>query len=641
MKTNYIKNIRFLSAVAAATLATNIAASSSPEPQEPLYSPYVTQTFPDQVFFGDTHLHTSYSADSGLAFSTTTPDDAYRFAKGEVVTSSLGVPSRLQRPLDFLVVSEHAENLGIAIALEEENPVLLKSEWGRMLLETYKPKTLKARTETFLKLFAATHNTQGKDPLGDIGLTDIMWKKVTQAAEDHNQPGKFTALIGYEWTSAPDGNNLHRNVIFRDGKDKTDKVVPISSYDSKDPEDLWAWMESYEQSTGGKDLAIPHNGNISNGLMFDDVTLSGEKLTADYAKRRQRWEPLYEVTQIKGDSETHPFTSPNDEFANYYRWDKGSFGIEPKSTAMLPREYARSALKRGLQYEAKLGANPFKFGLVGSTDSHTGLSTAQEDNFFGKITIAEPTKEGGLLGGRLGAQVTGVKTPLKPEDDQFTKSSAASGIAAVWAKENTREALWDAMQRKEVYATTGTRLRVRVFAGWDFTHDDLNRPDFARYGYEQGVPMGGNLSHSVENQSPRFLVRALRDTDGANLDRIQIVKGWVSQDGEAKEKIYNIAWSGDRKKDTKGNIPPVGNTVNTSNATYSNSIGSNFLQGFWQDPDFNPEQRAFYYARVLEIPTPSWLLYDSISLGSKIPDDETIIQQERAYTSPIWYTPRQ
>jgi len=599
------------------------------------YSPYLKEDFPNQVFFGDTHLHTAFSADAGLAMATTTPDDAYRFAKGEEVISSQGIPARLQRPLDFLVVADHAENLGIAIALEEKNPVLDANEWGRTLARTYAPKTIEARDETYVQWFGAVNTAGGSDPMEGTGLDKTMWQRVTEAAERHNQPGAFTAFIGYEWTSGPDGNNLHRNIVFRDGKELADQIVPFSAYDSDDPEDLWQWMADYEKKTGGRLLAIPHNGNLSNGLMFDDVTLTGKPLTKDYAERRQRWEPIYEVTQIKGDGEAHPMLSPTDEFADYYTWDRGSFGKEPKTPDMLPREYAREAWKRGMAYEAALGTNPFKFGVVGSTDSHTGLSTAQENNFFGKVTLVEPTADPI----RFEEQITGRFTPDDPSDDQIVGDGAAAGLAAVWARENTREAIWDALKRKETFATTGTRLRVRLFGGWEFEESDLVRSDFAAHGYRNGVPMGGDLTHAPDSAAPTFLVRALRDPDGANLDRVQIIKGWTTDEGNTQERVYNVAWSDDRKSGPDGKLPPVGSTVNEKAATYDNSIGAAYLQAFWKDPDFDPTQRAFYYVRVLEIPTPTWPAYDSAFFGVSVPDGVALSQQERAYTSPIWYTP--
>jgi hypothetical protein len=598
-----------------------------------VYSPYLREDFPNQVLFGDTHLHTAYSADAGLVGATLGPDDAYRFAKGEGVISSMGVPARLQRPLDFLVVTDHAENLGLPAALEEDNPVLQENEWGREIADVFSPRTIDARIAAYEQWMSATY--EGVDPLAGTAFGQTMWERVTEAAERHNQPGAFTALIGFEWTSQPNGSNMHRNVIFRDGKERADQIVPISSYDSDDPEVLWAWMQDYEKTTGGRLLAIPHNGNLSNGLMFDDVTLSGEPLSADYAERRQQWEPIYEITQIKGDGEAHPMLSAEDEFADYGTWDKGSFGPDPKTPDMLPKEYARSAWKRGLAYEAELGVNPFKFGVVGSTDAHTGLSTAQEDNFFGKVSLVEPTADPI----RFEEAITGRFTPDDPSDDLTHADGLAAGLAAIWARENTREAIWDAMKRKETFATTGTRMRVRVFGGFGFTEHDLARSDFARHGYATGVPMGGDLSDAPEGTAPGVLIRALRDPDGANLDRIQVIKGWTTADGEPQEQVFDVAWSGDRQPGADGKLPPVGNTVNVEEATYTNDIGAPFLQAFWEDPEFDPNERAFYYVRVLEIPTPRWTTYDAVVFGIDRPADLPASHQERAYTSPIWYTP--
>ncbi len=596
------------------------------------YSPYPGQDFPNRVFFGDTHLHTSYSTDAGMVGCTLGPEDAYRFAMGETVVSSTGVPARLHRPLDFLVVSDHAENLGLAPAIASSSPNLLANPWGKMEHDLVK-SGLDGAIQAYDNWMATT--AKREDPLKDLPeLAAEMWGKVIDAAEKYNAPGRFTAFIGYEWTSMPGGNNLHRNVIFRDGGDKARQVVPFSQYDSFDPEDLWKWMQGYEKKTGGRLLAIPHNGNLSNGLMFDDVTYTGKPLDRDYAERRMRWEPIYEVTQMKGDGEAHPALSTYDEFADYETWDKASFGPQPKTKDMLPREYAREAYKRGLGYEARLGANPFKFGLIGSTDSHTALSTAEEDNYFGKVTLLEPSSDpirfDEVIAGR----------PAPKGHQIYARQIGAAGLAAVWSRENTREALWDAMKRKEVYATTGTRMLVRVFGGFDFRAQDLYRSDFAKHGYDKGVPMGGDLKKAPGGKAPAFLVRALRDVDGANLDRIQIVKGWVDASGRQRERVYNVAWSGDRKPyPNSGRLPPVGNTVNVKEATYTNAIGAAALQGYWKDPSFRPGERAFYYVRVLEIPTPRWTTIDAKVFGVKLPTDVPASIQERAYTSPIWYTP--
>ena len=456
-------------------------------------------------------------------------------------------------------------------------------------------------------------------------------------------------MIGFEWTSAPDGRNLHRNVIFRDGKDKAGTIVPFSTFDSADPEKLWQWLADYEARSGGKVLAIPHNGNLSNGLMFDDVMLiDGKPLSKDYAERRARWEPIYEATQIKGHGETHPFLSPRDEFADFELLDKASLnGIVPTASQMYAREYAREALKRGLAYEGKLSANPFKFGMIGSSDSHTSLATTEENNFFGKVTPAEP----GVQPERLREFITG-RAPGSPGiTQQAMWKASASGLAAVWATDNTREAIWDAMARKEVYATTGTRLEVRVFGGFDFVASDLTRADFVANGYRKGVSMGGDLrpsnspvgaDHTPSKipAGPSFLVRAARSPDGANLDRVQMVKGWLDAKGVTQEKVYDIAWSGNRKPGKNGKLPAVGNTVDVKNASYSNSIGAPLLEAFWKDPDFKPVERAFYYARVIEIPTPRWTTYDAKVYGIELPKGPPTSVQDRAFTSPIWYTPK-
>ena len=594
------------------------------------YSPYPEQTFPNRVFFGDTHLHTSYSTDAGMIGNTLGPEEAYRFARGETVTSSTGLPAKLSRPLDFLVVADHAESVGAAPAIANRDPVVMETEFGRQLVEFVKSGQPDKAYDLWLNAGAS-----GKNPLaGEERLIIPAWKHITDTADSYNEPGRFTAFIGFEWTSHPGGDNLHRVVVFRDAKDKAQQVKPISRDDTVDPEKLWDWMATYEDKTGGRVLAIPHNGNLSNGLMFDDITLTTKKpIDREYAERRMKWEPLYEVTQMKGDGETHPSLSPNDEFANFERWDKASFGPNPKTPDMLPREYAREALKRGLVYESKLGINPFKFGMIGSTDSHTSLATTTEDNYFGKVVALEPSADPirfeEVIAGR----------PAPKGSQMFARQVSASGLAAVWARENTREALWDAMARKEVYATTGTRLRVRVFGGFDFSEADLMRSDFARYAYERGVPMGGDIKSAPQGKAPAFLVQALRDPDGANLDRVQIIKGWLNRDGQTEEKVYDIAWSDDRKPGADGKLPPVGNTVDVEEATYTNAIGSVALQSYWSDPDFDPTLKSFYYVRVLEIPTPRWTTIDAKVFGVKRPGDVPGFIQERAYTSPIWYTP--
>lgn len=594
------------------------------------YCPNLDRGYPQRPFWGDTHVHTSYSTDAGMFGNRLGPDEAYRFAMGEEIISSSGVRTKLLRPLDWLVVADHAENLGLAPMIAESNPDLLRIPWGKKVHDMVKAGKPGEAYATWGEAMSAN-----KDPLADKALEKTMWERITSYAEEFNTPGVFTALIGFEWTSSPGGNNLHRNVIYRDGKAKADMVMPISNYDTSNPEELWKWMGEYEERSGGRMLALAHNGNLSNGLMFDDVTLDDTPLDRAYAEQRMRWEPLYEVTQMKGDSEAHPLLSPDDEFADYGTWDKGSFG-SAKEPEMIPKEYAREAYKRGLQFEEKLGANPFKFGMIGSTDTHTSLATTEENNFFGKAVTGEPSASPE----RFEEMITGYMPDPKGRDYSILHyQSLSSGLAAVWATGNTRQEIWDAMKRKEVYATTGTRITVRVFAGWDFVEEDVQRPDFAGDGYTRGVPMGGDLLTAPDGKAPTFVIRALRDPDGANLDRIQIIKGWLDADGKTHEKVYDVVWSDGRNPDQNGTLPPVGNTVDIKTATYTNSIGEALLMGFWKDPDFNPKERAVYYVRVLEIPTPRWTTYDAAFFGVELPVDVEPTHQERAYTSPIWYTP--
>ena len=589
------------------------------------YTPYVNDHFPTSVFFGDTHLHTSWSTHAGLAGATLGPDEAYKISRGEEVKSHSGLRVKLNRPLDFIVVADHAENLGLADFIDRSDPILLANPTGKRWHDMVKAGT---GYDAFLEWAR-----DQKDLIKEPKMMQKVWEMVTENAEKYYQPGVFTTFHGFEWTPHPKGNNMHRVVIFRDGKERTDQVQPLSTYDSADAEDLWKYLENYQKKTGGQVLAIPHNGNLSNGLMFDNETYTGKALTRKYAETRSRWEPLVEVTQMKGDGETHPLLSPDDQFADFETVDKGNLmGLEAKTPDMLPKEYARAALKRGLAFEQKLGANPFKFGMIGSTDSHTSLPTTREENNFGKAPYLEPKAD------RVEHAL--IKAP-DPKLSLMAYDLGAAGLAAVWARENTRESIWDAMARKEVFATSGTRLKVRVFAGWDFEEDEVQRPDFARQGYARGVPMGGDLNNAPKAKVPTFMVRALRDVDGANLDRIQMIKGWVDKKGKTHEKIYEVAWSDadKRKLGKNGKLPAVGNTVDVKDASYTNSIGDALLMGYWKDPDFDPAQRAFYYVRVLEIPTPRWTAYDAKFFNAKMPEGTRMQHQERAYTSPIWYTP--
>jgi len=466
-------------------------------------------------------------------------------------------------------------------------------------------------------------------PLNNPKTLHSLWERNTAMAEKYNAPGHFTALIGYEWSSNTGGNNLHRVVVFRDNAEKANQVVPFSALDSDNPENLWKALEAYEQKTGGSVLAIPHNGNLSNGRMFEIVDFAGNPLTRKYAETRSNWEPLVEVTQMKGDGETHPFLSPNDEFASFERWDRGNLDLSTdKKPEMLQREYVRSALKTGLKLEKELGVNPYKFGLIGSTDSHTSLATADSDNFFGKLPSYEPSADRWKHASAF------------PNGKAYVGwEFVAAGYAGVWATANTREALWDAMKRKETYATTGPRMVVRFFGGWDFDARDAQTPNLAAVGYGKGVPMGGDLQQAPSGKSPTFLVAALKDPIGANLDRVQVVKGWLDAKGEVQEKVYDVSWSGSRKPGPDGKLPTVGNTVNLKTATYTNTIGAAELVTTWKDPDFDASLKAFYYVRVLEIPTPRWTLYDAVKFGVTMDTKIPMVEQQRAYTSPIWYTP--
>jgi hypothetical protein len=544
--------------------------------------------------------------DAGAFGARLNPRDAYKFARGDQVTSSSGQPVKLARPLDFLVVADHSDNMGFFPDLFAGKPEMLADPMGRKWYDLIQSgKGAEAAMEIIVAF------SQGKFPKDLMYFPGTRayrgaWQETIAAAESYNDPGRFTAFIGYEWTSNTGGNNLHRNIIFRDNGDKASQVEPFTVYPpfgSDNPVDLWKWMDAYEKKTGGS------------------------------AETRAKWERLYEATQTKGDGEAHPFLSPNDEFADFEKWDKANLdGSVAKKKEMLEFEYARSGLKNGLVLEEKLGTNPYKFGMVGSSDAHTGLAAVEEDNFFGKTTPQEPSPE------RLHATfINNPKTGVKIMDWEVS----ASGYAAVWATENTRAAIWDAMQRKETYATTGPRMVVRFFGGWEFESNDAHNRLPAAIGYAKGVPMGGDLRNAPKGKAPTFLVAALKDPMGANLDRIQIIKGWLDGKGQVQEKVYDVAW-GDaekRKPGANGKLPPVGSTVDLQNATWTNTIGDSELITVWKDPEFDPALRAVYYARVLEIPTPRWTAYDAKRFGIKPLPGTTMTLQERAYTSPIWYSP--
>jgi hypothetical protein len=603
-----------------------------------VFSPYVERPYPMRPLFGDTHLHTSFSFDAGAFGARLSPEDAYRFARGEELTSSTGQRVRLSRPLDFLVVADHSDNMGFFPKLLAGEPAYLADPDGRRWYDMVQQG---GDVAVAFALEAIDRFSKGTFPKALWNLPGTpaygsAWQATIDAAEGANTPGAFTAFIGYEWTSNTGGNNLHRVVVYRDGGDKARQAEPYTTYppDGSDvPEDLWKALERYEKKTGGRVLAIAHNGNLSNGIMFPEINpVSGKPLSKDYAKTRLRWEPLYEITQIKGDGETHRVLSPTDELAGYEIWDKGNLNLSVvKKPEMLQYEYARRALQTGLRLEQRLGVNPYRFGLIGSTDSHTGLATAEEDNFFGKHAGTEPSAHRAThVVGKFGDAVI------------MGWEQAASGYAAVWARENTRASIFEAMERRETYATTGPRMVVRFFGGFDFEPADAASRSPAEVGYAKGVPMGGeiDLRGARGLEPPSFLVAALRDPIGANLDRIQIVKGWMDAKGELHERVYDVAWSGDRKPGADGKLPAVGSTVDVANATWTNTIGAPELIAVWSDPEFDSRQRAVYYARVIEIPTPRWTAYDAKRYGLTLPPEVAMTTQERAYTSPIWYTPK-
>ena len=604
-------------------------------PAQDHFSPYAGRNFPTQVYWGDTHLHTGMSMDAGAFGARLMPEDAYRFARGEELVSSTGLPVRLDRPLDFLVVADHSDNMGFFPKLFAGDRDMLADPTGRRwydMVQAGGQEGVKAATEVIVAFSQNTFPPALASLPGTAAYRGA-WDVAIDAAEKYNDPGHFTAFIGYEWTSNTAGANLHRVVILRDDGFRAGLVEPYTTLKplgSDNPRDLWKWLQMYEDRTGGQALAIAHNGNLSNGIMFPWIeSFTGKPIDLEYAETRARWEPLYEATQIKGDGEAHPFLSPTDEFADYETWDQGNLDLsELKENDMLQYEYARSGLQLGLQAEAELGVNPYAFGMIGSTDSHTGLATAGEDNFFGKHSGTEPSAERYL------------HPMAKVGDMEYTSwSMASSGYAAVWATENTRRAIFDAMMRKETYATTGPRMLVRFFGGFDFTAADAGSRLPANVGYAKGAPMGGTLSAAPDGKSASFLVAALKDPLSGNLDRIQIVKGWLDSSGNKQEEVFDVVWSGDRTPGADGKLPPVGNTVNLSNATWTNTIGAPELIGVWVDPDFDASQSAVYYARVLEIPTPRWTAYEEVRFGITMPDEVPMITQERAYTSPIWYTP--
>jgi hypothetical protein len=618
----------FLAYATSAVLAQDNAPKSA-------YSPNADRNFPTMALFGDTHVHSALSADAGGGGTTLLPRDMYRFARGQQVSSNTGQPVRLSRPFDFYMLTEHTDGMGVITDIMRGAPNILADEQGKKFHEEF-AKGGEAAKQASIDLIAMfSQGTLSAALLyqpGSAGYENT-WKDLVQAAEDFNEPHVFTAMIAYEWTSLVAGNNLHRNVIFRDGPSRALQVSPFLMAPPKgspDPRDLWKWMQAYEDKTGGDVLAIPHNPNLSNGIMFaaNDTFRDGAKFDPEYLKTRAQWEKLVEIGQTKGDSETHPVLSPTDEFADYERWDWANLDVsEVKTPEMLPYEYVRSVLQKGLAFKQSQGTNPFKLGFVGGSDIHTGLTTQDDNNFFGAFTWMEPSSTRATSVAK-----SNEKLGISYKGWQY----ATPGPTVVWATENTRAGVFDALERREVYATTGPRITVRFFGG-DFSDSDLKHRDLARIGYEKGVPMGGDLT--ATETAPSFLVYAMRDPIGANLDRIQIVKGWVEADGTTMEKVRDVVWSGDRSPGADGKLPAVGNTVDLSIPSWNNSIGTTELGVVWTDPDFDSIQNAFYYARVIEIPTPRWTAYDAVKFDIDMPSDVKMITQERAYTSPIWYNP--
>ncbi len=594
------------------------------------YSPYAGRNYPVRAYFGDEHVHSGWSVDAGLSGTTLGPEEAVRFARGEQVTSNSGQPAQLGTPLDWVAVTDHSDGMGTIAELRNGNAEMMQDatlkRWRDMMAAG--PEQAKAAA---LELIQAQAQNKLPPMMKDPKLAKAIWDRNIAIQEKYYEPGRFTTFIAYEWTSnAGGGDNLHRNVIYRDGKARAEQVIPFTTFQSENPEDLWKWMAAWEQKTGGKLLAIPHNANLSNGRMFALGTFAGDPMTRAWAEERQRWEPLFEALQMKGQSESHPSLSTTDEFAvNYELWDRGNLILAPKQPGMIQYEYLREALKNGLKVEHDLGANPFKYGMAGGTDTHTGLATAEEDNFYGKFLGAEPNPD------------RWSEDALK-FGDRVVKGweMSAAGLTGVWATGNTREELWDAMKRRETFATSGPHMVVRFFGGFDFSDADLSRTP-AAVGYAKGVAMGGDLKTAPAGKAPAFLVAAIKDPKSGNLDRIQIIKGWLDKSGKPQEKIYDVVWSEpSRRHITNGKLAPVGNTVDVEKAAWTNTIGAPELMTVWKDPDFDPSTPAFYYARVLEIPTPRWTAYDAAFFKIKITDPNVpMTTQERAFTSPIWYRP--
>ncbi|THD68860.1 DUF3604 domain-containing protein [Robertkochia marina] len=575
-----------------------------------------------EAYFGNLHVHTKWSFDAYINSAATGPDEAYQWAQGQAIPGGGdGTPLQLSKPLDWYAVSDHAEYLGALPYMEDENSIMSTHPLAGDITGDDPAASFAAYGE----ISDGIYTYQRRDSiLGDPEFATNIWKEMVGIADKHYKPGKFTTFAAFEWTAAPDWRNIHRIVLFKDTKKVPEAA--FSAVDSSVPEELWKWMDN-QRSQGNELLAVPHNGNASDGIMFPiGESYGGSTISKEYATTRMRNEPVYELIQIKGVSETHPELSPNDEFGNFEIWDYtlAAGAIAPKNKR---GGYMREALIRSLKYEQEGNGNPFKYGFIGDSDTHNSYSPIEEDDYHGKFGF-ENSPEHRLDG------PPGVDEKSANQVRRF----GSAGLAGVWAKSNTREEIFEAIMRKETFATSGPRLRVRFFGGFDFTRETLAESNWLEAAYNSGVPMGGDL-YGGETNAPSFIIHAMKDPDGANLDRIQIIKGWVDADGNQQEKIYNVALSGDREVAADGSAPEVGNTVNGAEATYTNDIGGVELQTVWTDPDFDPSLYAVYYARVLEIPTPRWSTYDAKALGRELRDDLPVSIQERAWSSPIWYTP--
>ena len=602
-------------------LATLLAAAPALAAQNPCRN----------VYFGETHVHTSWSFDAFIFGNTHTgPADAYKYAMGEPIKHPMGYTIRLKHPLDWVAVTDHSEYAGTVRLANEPGSAISKLP----IAEKLKVSSKADIQRIFSWLGDTLADNQPVKELVDPKVAGAVWQENVALADRFYQPGKFTTFPGYEWTSTPNNCNLHRNILFKDSKQVPE--VPFSSLDSKHPEDLWQWMDGQRQA-GHELLAISHNANLSDGLMFPtEVDSRGRPLDAAWSEARMRNERLTEVKQIKGQSETHPLLSPHDEFANFEVLDYLLF-VEQKRPIKLHGSYIREALENGLAIKDSRGCNPYKVGFVGGSDSHDTGSPYRQTNFFG----AHGSIDGGLKERMSGVNMVGL--------DILQENPA--GLTAVWAAENTREAIFAALQCRETYATSGPRHKLRFFGGWGFQGFKLQggfgNQAWLQAAYKQGVPMGRDLP-APQAKSPSFIVWAVKDPDSGNLDRIQIIKGWT-KNGRTFEKIYDVAWSGSRKINPQtGKLPPVGNTVNISTATYQNTIGATELKAAWTDPDFDPTLQAFYYARVLEIPTPRWSTIQARKLGLAPPTTAKTMGveypvpstvRERAWSSPIWYSP--